>query len=67
MAPTFAMPERATRQRLAALAEIVDALCAARCSLRLAGLETPDFLVRELLLAAMERIDRAAAVARRLA
>lgn len=60
------MPDPATRRRSAALGEVVDALCAARCSARLAGLETRDFLVRELLLTVIEQIDRAATIARRL-
>lgn len=66
MTPTFSMPESATRRRRAALAAITDALCAARCSVRLAGLETTDFLVRELLLAAIDHLDQATAAARRL-
>jgi hypothetical protein len=65
--PTFVMPDPATQRRVAALAEIADALGAARCSARLAGLETRDFLVRELLLTVIDQIDQAAAVARRFA
>ncbi len=61
------MPDPATQRRVAALAEIADALGAARCSARLAGLETRDFLVRELLLTVIDQIDQAAAVARRFA
>ncbi len=67
MTPTFVMPDPATQRRVAALAEIADALGAARCSARLAGLETRDFLVRELLLTVIDQIDQAAAVARRFA
>lgn len=66
MAPTFVMPDSFTRQRAAALADIADALDAARCSARLAGRETEDFLVRELLLTVVEQIGRAAGIARRL-
>jgi hypothetical protein len=65
--PTFVMPDPTTRRRVAALAEIADALCCARCSARLAGLETREYLVRELLLAVIEQVDHAAAIARRLA
>jgi hypothetical protein len=64
--PTFAMPDPTTRRRAAALADIADALSAARCATRLAGLQTTDFVVRELLLAVIEQLDRAVAVARRL-
>ncbi len=60
------MPDPATRRRSAALGVVADALCAARCSARLAGLETGDFLVRELLLTVIDQIDRAAAITRRL-
>ena len=66
MAPTFTMPDPPTRRHLAALAEINNALCAARCSAQLAGLETGEFVVRELLLAVIDQIDRAAVIVRRL-
>jgi hypothetical protein len=66
VAPTFVMPDPLTRQRAAALADIADALDAARCSARLAGLETEDFLVRELLLTVVEQLGRAAGIVRRL-
>ena len=59
--PTYRMPDPATRRRAATLAEIADALGAARCSAALAGLETRDFLVRELVLTLIQQIDRAAA------
>lgn len=67
MAPTVTMPDPLTRRRLAALADVNNALCAARCSAQLAGLETGEFLVRELLLTVIDQIDRAAVMARRLA
>ena len=67
MTPLFAMPDAATRRRAAALAELADALEAARCSARLAGVESEDFLVRELLLAVIEQLGRAAGIVRRLA
>ena len=66
MAPTYRMP---TPQRLgsqATAAEIHDALCATRCSAELAGMETDEFVVRELLLAVVAQIDRAATAVRRL-
>ncbi len=66
MSPTYKMPDATALRRAAALAEVNNALCAARCSAQLAGLETADFVVRELLLTVMQQIDRAAAEARRL-
>ena len=48
------------------MAELNDALDAARCSAELAGMATEEFVVRELLLAVIQQIDRAAAAARRL-
>jgi hypothetical protein len=60
------MPDPTTRRRAAALADIVDALSTARCATRLAGLQTTDFVARELLLAVIEHLDRAVAAARRL-
>jgi hypothetical protein len=50
----------------ATVTEISDALHAARCSAELAGMETAEFVVRELLLTVIQQIDRAAAGARRL-
>jgi hypothetical protein len=64
--PRFAMPPAAQRRRVATLADIADALDGARCSARLAGLETEDILVRELLLAVIEQLGRAAGLVRRL-
>ncbi len=64
--PTYKMPEPARRYREATLAEINNALCAARCSAQLAGLDTREFAVRELLLTVIQQIDRAAAGVRRL-
>ena len=66
MAPTFTMPDPVTGRRLAALAEVNNALCAARCAAQLAGHETGGFMIRELLLTVIDQIDRAAVVARRL-
>jgi nitrogen-specific signal transduction histidine kinase len=60
------MPDPVTGRRLAALADLTNALGGARCAAQLAGLETDEFLVRELLLRVIDQIDRAAVVARRL-
>lgn len=64
--PAYKMPDAAARRRTATVAEIEDALCAARCSAQLAGLETEEFVVRELLLAVLQQIDRAVEAVRRL-
>lgn len=60
------MPDPVTARRLAALADVNNALGAARCAAQLAGLETREFLMRQLLLTVIDQIDRAAVVARRL-
>jgi len=65
--PTCTMPDPAEGARLATIAEINNALCAARCSAQLAGMETEEFVVRELLLTTLQQIDRAAEAIRRLA
>ena len=64
--PTHRMPDESTTHRRATLAEVSNALCVARCSAQLAGMETREFVVRELLLTVLQQIDRAAAAARRL-
>jgi hypothetical protein len=64
--PTYRMSDQPDRLRAAAAAEIRDALAAARCSIRLAGMQTDEFVVRELLLAVVQQLDRAAAHARGL-
>ena len=66
MGPAYKTPEPARRHREATLAEINNALCGARCAAELAGMETGDFVVRELLLTIIQQIDRAAAAVRRL-
>ncbi len=66
MTPIYKMPDAEALRRQAVVAEVNDALCAARCSAELAGAETDEFLVRELLLAVVREIDRAAVAARRL-
>ena len=66
MSPTLTMPRGPDRLRQAALAELNNALCAARCAAQLAGMESGDFSVKELLLTTLAQIDRAAVVARRL-
>jgi hypothetical protein len=49
----------ATRRREAEIAEVAQAFAAARCAARLAGLETGEFVVRELLLSVIDEINRA--------
>ena len=66
MGPAYKMPEPARCYRDATLSEINNALCAARCAAEVAGMETGDFVVRELLLTVLQQIDRAAAAVRRL-
>ena len=66
MTPTYKMPDPDTLRRAAAVADVIDALSVARCSAQLAGGETDEFAVRELLLTAIQQIDRAAAAVRRL-
>ena len=53
------MPDPVTRRREAGIAQVGRAIAAARCAVRLAGLETGDFAVRELLLGAIEELGRA--------
>ncbi len=55
------MLDATARRREADSAEVAQALAAARCAARLAGLGTGDFVVRELLLTVIQQIDRAAA------
>jgi hypothetical protein len=64
--PTYKMPDVTALRRAAIVADVNNALCAARCSAQLAGLETREFVVRELLLTVIAQIDRAAAAVRRL-
>ena len=64
--PLHRMPDPEAAWRRAVLNEVMNALCVARCSAQLAGYETEEFVVRELLLTVMQQIDRAAAAARRL-
>lgn len=66
MTPTHKMPDVGTARRRAAIAEANNALCVARCSAQLAGMETQEFVVRELLLTVIQQIDRAADAVRRL-
>ena len=60
------MPSSQRCRDEATVAEVRDALYAARCSAELAGTHTEEFVVRELLLTVIQQIDRAAAAARRL-
>lgn len=64
--PTHKMPGATTALRQAVIVEVNNALCVARCSAQLAGMETQEFVVRELLLTVLQQIDRAAAAVRRL-
>ena len=66
MTPLHRMPDPEGAWRRALLNEVMNALCVARCSAQLAGYETQEFVVRELLLTAIQQIDRAAAAVRRL-
>jgi len=60
------MLDAAGRRRDAEIAEVAHALAAARCAARLAGLGTGEFVVRELLLGAIDEINRAERVVARL-
>jgi hypothetical protein len=60
------MPDPETAWRRAVLNDVMNALCVARCSAQLAGYETQDVVMRELLAVIVLQIDRAAAAARRL-
>ncbi len=66
MTPTYRMPDPEGLRSQAVVSDINNALCAARCSAQLAGLETDEFVVRELLLTVIQQIDRAAGAVRRL-
>ena len=66
MNPLQHMPDPETAWKRAVLNEVINALCVARCATQLAGYETQEFVVRELLLTTIQQIDRAAATLRRL-
>ena len=66
MAPTYRMPHPLGLWAQATMAEITDALHAARCAAELAGMETEEFVIRELLLTVVQQIDRATSAVRRL-
>jgi hypothetical protein len=59
VSPTYRMPDPVTRRREAAIAEVRDALAAARCAARLGALVTGELVVWELLCRAIDQIDRA--------
>ena len=59
MLPTHKMPTGARALRAAALAELRAAVAAARCASYVAGLAAGDFAVREILLIALQEMDRA--------
>lgn len=66
MTPVYQMPEPGARMRQALVSDITDAVAAARCLVHLAGAETDEFIVRELLLTVIQQLDRAASTLRRL-
>jgi len=53
------MPDPVTRDREAAISAVRDALAAARCAARLAGLVSDELVVRELLRDVIDQTDRA--------
>jgi len=59
VSPTYRMLDATARRREADIAEVADALAAARCAARLAGLGTGEFVVRDLLLSVIDEINRA--------
>jgi hypothetical protein len=59
VSPTYRMPDSVTRRREAAIAEVRNALAAARCAARLAGVKSRELVVRELLLNVIDQTDRA--------
>jgi hypothetical protein len=66
MNPLHRMPDPETAWKRAVLNDAMNALCVARCSAQLAGYETQEFVVRELLVTVIQQVDRAAATLRRL-
>lgn len=66
MTPLHRMPEPGALLRQALVSDINDALSAARCAVELAGAQTDDFVVREVLLRVIQEIDRAENALRRL-
>src|SRR5207244_9226113 len=65
MTPTYRMPNPQRLYDEATAADLRNALSAARCSAELAGMQTDEFVVRELVLTVIQQIDRATAAARR--
>jgi len=63
MTPTYRMPNPQRLYDEATAADLRNALSAARCSAELAGMQTDEFVVRELLLTVIQQIDRATAAA----
>ena len=66
MAPSYKMPDSIRLSREATLGEVKNALHAARCSAQVAGSQTEEFVVRELLLTVIQQLDRAVTALRRL-
>src|SRR5438132_4061200 len=59
VAPTYRMPDSVTRRRETAIAEVRNALAAARCAARLGALVTDELVVWELLCSVIEQTERA--------
>jgi hypothetical protein len=59
VSPTYRMPDPVTRRREATIAEVRDALAAARCAARMGTFLTRDLVVWELVCRAIDQIDRA--------
>jgi hypothetical protein len=64
--PTYKMPDAADRRRAATIAAARGAVRAARCAVELAGMESSEFVVRELLLTALAQLGQAASALGRL-
>ena len=59
MSPLYRMPDPVTRRREAAIAEVRNALAAARCAARLGALMTRERVLWELLSKVIDQIIRA--------
>lgn len=64
--PTYTLPAPADRRHAATIAAARGAVQAARCAVELAGLESHEFVVRELLLTALAQLGQASSALRRL-
>ena len=59
VSPTYRMPDPVTRRRETAIADVRNALAAARCAARLGALVTDELVVWELLCSVIEQTERA--------